>query len=262
MIICCDDFGLHKDIDRAILDLCSLGKVDAVSVVPCGKNFEHSINELVKYSETVEIGIHTTWVGEKSILPESKVPSIVSKNNHFSKNFVTFYMRWMLGLIDIKHLELELEAQIKKLLGTKIQISHLDSHQHLHMIPSLFKSCLVLAENYKIPRIRLTRERIDVNLPKQYNLLKWLGEKTLGSWANINATHVAESNVKSCSEYFGLKYSGNFHKISSHLTSLIQNNRNRDIEINFHPAAVTKELLMEYPWNKGADFDYQFLKNI
>ena len=31
MIICADDYGLREDIDRAILGLCSLGKLSAVS---------------------------------------------------------------------------------------------------------------------------------------------------------------------------------------------------------------------------------------
>jgi hypothetical protein len=57
--------------------------------------------------------------------------------------------------IDIQDVRAEWRAQIEACLGKKLMF--LNSHQHIHMLPALFCLTLELAQEYRIPYVRLTR---------------------------------------------------------------------------------------------------------
>ena len=59
----------------------------------------------------------------------------------------------------LKEVKNELSAQIEKILDCGIKISHIDSHQHLHVLPKIFDLTLELANHYKIKFIRFPKER-------------------------------------------------------------------------------------------------------
>ena len=52
----------------------------------------------------------------------------------------------------------EMEAQIARVLHAGIRPTHLDSHQHVHLMPGVFDIALDLAEAYKI-RVRVPHDR-------------------------------------------------------------------------------------------------------
>ncbi len=49
----------------------------------------------------------------------------------------------------------ELKAQIEKIRATGLRISHLDSHKHTHLVPSVFRTVVKLADEFAIPWVRL-----------------------------------------------------------------------------------------------------------
>lgn len=69
-----------------------------------------------------------------------------------------------MGNIDFVELERELEKQIARVSNSGITVSHLDSHQHLHMLPKIWKITVELAKKFNIPAIRFPKERVSVGL--------------------------------------------------------------------------------------------------
>lgn len=55
-------------------------------------------------------------------------------------------------------IEHELRARIERVLASGVHVDHLNSHQHVHMIPAIFRMVCRLAREYRIPAVRLTRE--------------------------------------------------------------------------------------------------------
>ncbi|MBV8896076.1 MAG: ChbG/HpnK family deacetylase [Acidobacteriaceae bacterium] len=49
----------------------------------------------------------------------------------------------------------EFRAQIEKIRDTGISITHLDSHKHTHIVPSIFRAVIKLAREFNIPYVRL-----------------------------------------------------------------------------------------------------------
>lgn len=49
----------------------------------------------------------------------------------------------------------ELRAQIEKICDAGIQLTHLDSHKHTHIVPSIFRIVVRLAREFEVPYVRL-----------------------------------------------------------------------------------------------------------
>mgnify|MGYP006092709839 CR=1 FL=1 len=261
MIVTCDDFGIHRDIDLSIISLCKAKKINAVSIISCGKTFSSSIKELIDIKGKVDLGIHATWVGERSIINYQKISSITTHMNALNDDFKIFYLKWSLGIIKLEHLRIELEEQILRLLNIVGKIDHIDSHQHIHMIPQIFELCIKLAEKYDIPRIRIVNEDCPTGIPKPFNLIKFFGGRLITSWAIKNKKRAEINLIKSTKSFFGFMHSGNYNLIENHVTNFLKENRSKDVEINFHPAFQTDSLKKKYPWYRNGEFDYNLLLN-
>jgi predicted glycoside hydrolase/deacetylase ChbG (UPF0249 family) len=62
-------------------------------------------------------------------------------------------------LVVASAVEREWRAQIERLLNAGLQLTHADSHQHLHAFPPAFRIAVKLCREYGIPALRLPRER-------------------------------------------------------------------------------------------------------
>lgn len=49
----------------------------------------------------------------------------------------------------------ELRTQIEKIRDAGITLTHLDSHKHTHIVPSVFRAVIKLAQEFDIPYVRL-----------------------------------------------------------------------------------------------------------
>jgi predicted glycoside hydrolase/deacetylase ChbG (UPF0249 family) len=152
LIVSGDDLGLHESINRGVLEAHEEGIVTSASIVACGRAFDHACS-LVQKPRTLDLGLHLTLVEERPLLgPE--VLKTLAPQGVLPKNYLQLFSRLVKGRIDLREVEMELEAQIQKVLKAGLTISHLDSHQHTHFFPQVRSILLGLAERHRIPGIR------------------------------------------------------------------------------------------------------------
>lgn len=135
------------------------GIVTACSVVANGRAFAAAIDPL-RDRPRLDVGIHLTLAGERPLSPPEQVPSLVSRSGAFLRDFRAFTWKYLRGGIATAEAEEELRRQIERLLGTGLPIGHANSHQHLHVLPRLFEIVLRLAEEYRIPFVRIPAEPV------------------------------------------------------------------------------------------------------
>lgn len=58
----------------------------------------------------------------------------------------------------LEQVEIELEAQIQRLIGDGIQPDHIDGERHVHLIPAVFERVIAAARRHGIPFVRLGRD--------------------------------------------------------------------------------------------------------
>ena len=105
-------------------------------MLPTGAAVEEA-SQLARQNPELGIGIHITLVAEKPVLPLDKVSTLVDEQGHFHADHMVFIKKYVQGQIDKGQLYAECEAQIVKAMSLGLNITHLDSHQHLHTLPGV-----------------------------------------------------------------------------------------------------------------------------
>jgi len=159
LIVHADDLGLSNNVNQGILEAHLRGIVTSASIMAGGVAFEHAA-DICRLMPTLDTGIHLTLVGERPVLDSATVPSLVGPDGKFHRNFTAFAWKYLTRGISLVEVRCELEAQIQKVMSRGLEVSHLDSHQHLHMLPQIFRVAVALAKKYRIPAIRIPRENL------------------------------------------------------------------------------------------------------
>jgi predicted glycoside hydrolase/deacetylase ChbG (UPF0249 family) len=80
-----------------------------------------------------------TLVEERAVLGREVLPTLVDETGRFPGTSSEFFKRAVLGRINWAEVEREIAAQIARFQKTGLRLSHINSHQHLHMFPPVFQ---------------------------------------------------------------------------------------------------------------------------
>jgi hypothetical protein len=104
------------------------------------------------------------------------------------------------GVVKTDDVQREWRAQIERCLDNGLRLRFLNSHEHLHMLPSLFAVTRVLAKEYGIPHIRFPRSQL-LGKSRSGSLFRGAMIKALES---INRRHADSPSA----QFLGLEASG------------------------------------------------------
>ena len=153
-----DDFGISEGVNQAIVTAHTKGALNSTSLMVTMARTEEAV-KLSKQMPNLSIGLHANLTNEQAVLPHKDIPLLIDENGRFKNGFVALALLSVLHPKELKRqAKAEIKAQIDKAVGLGVSLSHLDSHRHIHMIPSIFKACLELKAQYAIPRLRFINE--------------------------------------------------------------------------------------------------------
>ena len=242
---CADDYGLNNISSHRILQCIDKGVLNKVSVFP---NFDTvDLSEIAQNGKT-DVCLHLNLVEGKCMSPADEIPLLADKNGFLKYTFV--------GLLKSSLLyKKEFESQVYKEIKTQIifwksilpdgQPFCIDSHQHTHMIPSVYKSLIKVLCDEKIDAkyMRIPAEPISpyVKTPSLYftysaaNIIKqWL----LKFLWTINKKRSKGLKIPTAL-FMGILFSGKMdeERVSKILPKYLKlaEKSNADIEVLFHP---------------------------
>jgi predicted glycoside hydrolase/deacetylase ChbG (UPF0249 family) len=159
LVVTADDVGLHPGMTQGALAACEAGIVTAVSLAAVGRDFAPAVERLPDFSPGgPDVGVHLTLVGERPLSKPERIPSLVGRDGAFLPGYPALAWRSLLSRLAAAEVEAELRLQIERLLATGLPVVHLNSHQHVHLLPGLFPIVLRLAEEYGIAFVRIPAE--------------------------------------------------------------------------------------------------------
>ena len=159
LIVHADDFGLSEAVNRAVIAAHENGIVTAASLMAGGDAFEHAV-ALAKDHPTLDVGVHLTLTEQHPTAPAADVPSLVGPDGKFAPHAFQFAKRYLRGDIALTHVRAELDAQIRRVVDHGLVPSHLDGHQHVHVLPGIARIVAELAGAYGIRAVRCPAERL------------------------------------------------------------------------------------------------------
>jgi len=157
IIINADDFGLSRSINRGIIQAYKEGVLTSSSLLVNMPGFEDAVN-LIKDNPGLDIGLHINFFRGRPVMPPDKTATITDAKGFFLQDVFSIATKIYQRRISLKELEAECEAQIKMALDKGINITHLDSEKHLHLISHVYNIVVKLAKKYGINKIRNINE--------------------------------------------------------------------------------------------------------
>jgi predicted glycoside hydrolase/deacetylase ChbG (UPF0249 family) len=130
-----DDFGLTPAINDGILEAHERGVLGSTSLIVTGEAAEGAV-AAARATPGLDVGVHLTLVEERPALPPDRIPSLVD-GDRFLPTHATVGGRYLLGRWRPAEARAELAAQLERFAGSGLAPSHLDGHQHLHLLPGV-----------------------------------------------------------------------------------------------------------------------------
>ncbi|HEV8336231.1 MAG TPA: ChbG/HpnK family deacetylase [Candidatus Polarisedimenticolia bacterium] len=156
LLVVADDLGLTPGVNAGIAAAFRDGILTSASFLTNTAHFEQTVS-LIRSLPGLKVGVHLSLVGGKPVRAPSAVPSLAPDGERFRESWRQFLPAWLLGRIKTEEVRAEWEAQIARATAAGVRPAHLDSHQHLHLLPPLWRVAAGLARRFGIPRMRLPR---------------------------------------------------------------------------------------------------------
>jgi chitin disaccharide deacetylase len=158
LIVNADDFGLGPGINAGIARAATEGILTSVSVMANGPALAEALALLPAWPH-VSPGAHLALVGGRPVCPPEAVASLVDREGRFPAGYRELVQRFLRGGVRPSEVYREWSAQARLLRERGVTLTHLDGHQHLHVLPGLLPVAVRVAREEGIEAVRLPLER-------------------------------------------------------------------------------------------------------
>lgn len=157
LIVNADDFGLTPGVSHGIVDAYRAGILRSTSMLAVAPAFDVAASLATSGdADGLGIGAHLALVGEDPpLLSAREVPTLVDRRGNFCRSWRQFLRRAAAHRVDTADVRRELSAQLDRLAGIGVPLTHVDTHQHLHLWPVVRRVVVDLARERGISALRV-----------------------------------------------------------------------------------------------------------
>lgn len=262
---CADDYGIADTSNKRIESIVKQGALNKISLLPNGK-----ITDFKERLANCKLCLHLNLVEGKALSSPDDADLLVTPDGNFKYSFVGLLFLSLSG--KRKRLEAQLYNEIKKQIefwqncvGADEPLA-IDSHQHTHMIPLVFKTLLrvIDEQGIKVDYLRIPAEPITpylrtLSLYAAYRPAGIVKQWLLGLFYLINRKKLKASKIN-YALFMGVMFSGvmtqdKIKKLLPRYQKLAAK-QGRDIELAFHPGYVEQGEPMLTGCRKGFEKFY------
>ncbi len=159
LIVNADDFGIAEAVNHGIVDAHDRGIVTSTSLMATGPAFEHAVS-LARARPRLAVGVHLVLTEQQPLLGAEATASLVGADGKFEPHLKDLLAKQLRGGLVLAEVRRELDAQIARVRTAGIGISHLDGHQHVHVLPGVARVVAELAAAHGVRAVRYPVERV------------------------------------------------------------------------------------------------------
>lgn len=153
LIVNADDFGYFDGVSRGIVEAARHGTVTATGVMANGPALERWSAALRAVGET-SVGVHLN--ATLGVPLTAAMRNALDQHANEFPPLATFLKKVVTGRLALDLIEQEWRAQIRRCLDLDLRPEFLNSHEHVHMLPPLYRLVLRLASEFGIRFVRQT----------------------------------------------------------------------------------------------------------
>lgn len=280
--VCADDYGLTEKTCERIEECITNGALNKISIFP--NTGMADIKKRIP-KENITLSMHINLVEGKAVSPPQEVSLLTDGEGYFKHSFVGLMLRSF--SCQRKKFEEQIYREIKnqfkrwkEVIGSDVKVA-VDTHQHTHMIPGIFKMLMkvIKEEDINVTYLRIPSEPLlpYIKTPSLYhtykpqNLLKqWL----LKLFGLINKKRLKSSGIKTAL-FMGVLFSGRMDekRVKKLLPGYLKlaKKKNQDIELLFHPGYAEngeplwderKKGFVDFYLSEGRKIEYDAVRNM
>jgi predicted glycoside hydrolase/deacetylase ChbG (UPF0249 family) len=158
LIVNADDFGIHPGTNAGILSAYDRGLVSSVSLMVTMPHLNDSCRDL--QASRIPAGLHLSLTQGRAVLPRAQLSDLVDTAGNF-RHSAQHFLLLRGGQRDagvMSQIRAEFAAQFALARDYGIPLTHVDSHQHVHMNAMIFAVLADLAPRFGVSRIRFSWE--------------------------------------------------------------------------------------------------------
>jgi hopanoid biosynthesis associated protein HpnK len=153
LIINADDFGLTAGVNRAIAEAHSFGTITSTTLMANSPAFQDAVQVAAEFPK-LAVGCHIQLLDGTPVLQPHLVPTLLQNGTSFRRTFGQLAWAVARNRINPAEVEAEATAQIALIQSAGIRVSHVDTHKHAHMFPSILKPIIRAAHACGVNAIR------------------------------------------------------------------------------------------------------------
>jgi hopanoid biosynthesis associated protein HpnK len=238
LIVNADDFGLAAGTNAGVAQAFDHGLVRSASLL-AGAPAAAEAARLAAARPGLGVGVHLALTQVAPVLPAAQVPSLIGGGEHFLSGPRQFAQRLLAGRIVRGEILAEFVAQLERARDLGIRISHVDSHQHLHLLPVVRNAFVEAAQKFGIQKMRLPR----LGGPAR-SLQEWLKALVIDACRRTGGS--AFRGLSHPDKFWGLACSGDLTR--ARLLAILEALTPGAHELMTHPAAFDPAMHAQFVW--------------
>ncbi len=227
LVVNADDFGFTRDVNEGIVEAHQHGILTATTLMANGPAFDDAVR-LARENPRLDLGAHLVLVGGPALAtPGKELPPGIPQ---------------LFAAIAARRIRIydELSAQVKRILDAGIRLTHMDTHKHTHLAPSVLEAVARIAEESGASWVR---RPFDLPLTAARGGAPWLKRVTSDGLSVVRARFhrvLAKHHCRTTDHFAGFQITGRFQ--TRELVALIRALPEGSTELMCHPGHSTGEL--------------------
>jgi predicted glycoside hydrolase/deacetylase ChbG (UPF0249 family) len=230
LIVNADDFGIAEAVNRGIVEAYDRGIVTSTSIMATGPAFMHAV-ALARSRPGLAVGIHLVLTEHRPLVGAVAAASLVQPDGRFPPHLKQLLGRLLRGRVSMPQVRLELDAQLRHVREAGIAVSHIDGHQHVHVLPGVAGIVADLATEHGVRAVRYPAERVRGYMLRRLRHLARVAEQAA---LNLFCAASPLKSLRRSDDFVGFYFGGRLDEANL-ATVLAGLPSGRTVELMCHP---------------------------
>ena len=235
VIVTGDDFGLSPAVNEAIEQGHRNGILTTASLMVGAPAAADAVARAQRLPR-LKVGLHLVVVCGRPLLPPETIPDLVGSDGNLSERLARTGVRYYFQPAVRRQLRAEIRAQFEAFRATGLTLDHVNSHNHMHLHPTVLSMILEIGPAYGMRAVRIPREPTLATwrASRQALFARIVNSMFLAPWVALLAWRVRRAGLRGNDYVFGLHDTGAMN--SARVLGMIGQLPDGVSELYFHPA--------------------------
>ncbi len=215
-----------------------------------GAKFEHAV-DLARSRPGLAVGIHLVLTEQRPLIGALAAASLVEPDGRFPPHVAQLLVKQLRGRISLPEVRLELDAQLKRVRDAGVAVSHIDGHQHVHVLPGIAAIVADLAKEHGVAAVRYPVERVRGYMLRSPKHVRRVAEQTA---LRLLCESAPLKHLRRSDDFVGFYFGGRLDE--ANLATVLEGlPSGRTVELMCHPGDEDMQVSKDWAYAWAAERD-------